>query len=140
MDLNYFQNIGKLTKLHGIDGEAIVAGNVVFTKKIEKTEWVFLLLEGLPVPFSVLYIEIRDDSSFFIKLHDIDTADEMKKLIGSNVLIKNAGKRKSFKISDIPAKISGYKVNDTNNNTVGIAGEVLNYSGNYLLQILNNKK
>jgi 16S rRNA processing protein RimM len=64
----------------------------------------------------------------------------MKKLIGSNVLIKNAGKRKSFKISDIPAKISGYKVNDTNNNTVGIAGEVLNYSGNYLLQILNNKK
>jgi 16S rRNA processing protein RimM len=130
------QSIGKLTKLHGYEGEAFLIATNELPKKFEKTEWLFFIIEGLPVPFFISNIKLRNDSTAIIKLADINTSEEMKELIGLEILIEIPKKnKKSKQITQF--NIEGYIVLDIKLGKVGIAKTVLNYQENYLLQVFN---
>jgi 16S rRNA processing protein RimM len=131
--------IGKLSKLHGFDGEAFLIFDEAYSKKITKTEWVFLTIEGLPVPFFVSDIELRSTSTAIIKLLDINNSNDMKQYIGCEVSVVYSGKDKKnskFEISGI----KGYAVIDVTTGTIGIANELLNYNDNLVMQIFNGKQ
>jgi len=133
-----YRSIGKFTKLHGYNGEVILYSDGIFQKKIEKTEWVFLYLDGLPVPFFVSSFLLRTDTSAIIKLEDIDTSEEMQKYIGFEVnIIDTSGTRKKRKGNGLEVK--GYKVIDSSHGEIGIAETVINYSENFLLQVFKGE-
>jgi 16S rRNA processing protein RimM len=129
------RHIGKIAKLHGFEGEAILLSGSVFPKKIEKTEWVFLLIDGLPVPFFISSIFLRSDSSAIIKFADINTAEEMEEFIGFDVLIEETNKRKSKTFSYFE-DIKGFTVIDNKHGSIGIVKSVINYKDNYLLKVI----
>ena len=131
------QPIGKLTKLHGYEGEALLVANEDFPKKFEKTEWIFLFIVGLPVPFFISSIKMRTETSAIIKLADINSSEKMKELIGLTVFVKTTKKDKKTKQFQ-QFQIKGYSVVDANDGNIGIANTVLNYQENYLLQVFNN--
>ena len=133
------RHIGKIAKLHGFEGEALLLSGSVFPKKIEKTEWVFLLIDGLPVPFFISSILLRSDSSAIIKFADINTAEEMEEFIGFDVLIEESKKRKSKTLSNFE-NINGFAVIDNKHGSIGIVKSVLNYNDNYLLQVIDGKR
>jgi 16S rRNA processing protein RimM len=133
------QLIGKFSKLHGFEGEALLVANEGLPKKFEKTEWMFFILEGLPVPFFVSYIKLRTETSAIVKLADVDTSEEMKKLIGLEVLVETPKNNKKTNQGK-PFNIEGYGVIDSKHGKIGIAKTVLNFQENYLLQIFNNKR
>jgi 16S rRNA processing protein RimM len=129
--------IGKLSKLHGFEGEAMLITDISFPKKIEKTEWVFLIIDGLPVPFFVLRFSIRNESLAIIKLEDITSVEKMEKYLGRDVFIEETRKKSTRKLK--PDKsIEGYKVIDKTRGEIGIANDIINYNNNYLLQVFNN--
>jgi 16S rRNA processing protein RimM len=129
-------HIGKVAKLHGFDGEALLFSGTDFPKKINKTEWVFLLIDGLPVPFYISSIMPRNDTSAIIKFADINSAEEMEEYVGFDVFIEVAKKRKT-KTYSYNEDIVGFKVIDKKHGSIGIVKAVINYLDNYLLQVIN---
>jgi 16S rRNA processing protein RimM len=139
MTAENYQHIGKITKLHGFQGEVVLLAENGFDKNFHKTELVFLLIDGLPVPFFISRLQIKSTQSAIIKFDDIDTAEEIEDLLGTQVLIpKKKGKKSqsTIGINDI----KGYKVIDLKKGEVGTAETVLNYQANYLLQVFRDKK
>ena len=130
--------IGKLSKLYGFDGEAILVADNSFPKKIEKTEWVFLVIDGLPVPFFVLRFSIRTDSSAIIKLEDISSVEKMEQLLGREIFIEETRKKNARKLKP-ENSIKGYIVTDKIKGDIGIANDVINYNDNYLLQVYKSE-
>jgi 16S rRNA processing protein RimM len=134
------RRIGKLTKLHGIHGEAVLIADTIFPKKFEKTEWLFLLIDGLPVPFFVSDIAVRTENFAVIKLADIHSSEEMEEFVGYEVMIQEQKKRKSSKSLESIKNIKGYIVIDSKHGEIGIARTILNYQENYLLQLFEGTK
>lgn len=130
--------LGKISKLHGFKGEAVVVTEKPLNKSIEKTEWVHLVIDGLPVPFFILNINLRSENSVIVKFDGINTSGRMEELIGIEVFTeeKNAPRRRKNK-DEIPT-INGFKVTDTNAGYIGVAHELLDYSGNLLISVYNN--
>jgi 16S rRNA processing protein RimM len=131
--------LGTISKLHGFKGEAVVNTDRPLNKSIEKTEWVHLMIDGLPVPFFVLNITLRNENSVIVKFEDVDTSAKMEPFIGTEVFTeeKNAPRRR--KVKDEMPNIQGYIVTDTHYGPIGIAHELIDYSGNLLLQVFKNE-
>jgi 16S rRNA processing protein RimM len=141
MSAENHRRIGKLIKLHGIHGEAVLIADTIFPKKFEKTEWLFLLIDGLPVPFFVSEITVRTESSAVIKLADVHSSEEMEEFIGYEVAIQESKKkRRSSKSLETIKDIKGYVVIDSQHGEIGIAKTILNYQENYLLQLFKGTK
>jgi 16S rRNA processing protein RimM len=139
MIVENYQSIGVLSRLHGVHGEALfIAGNKL-SKDFNKTEWVFIIVDGLPVPFFISEIRIKTESTALLKLEGIEKAEDMDEFIGLEVCLPSKKLRKS-KEKALPGDIKGYKVIDEKHGEIGIAEAVINYQENYLLQIFNNKK
>jgi 16S rRNA processing protein RimM len=133
------RHIGKIVKLHGFEGDALIIFDEAFSKKITKAEWVFLIINGLPVPFFISKLDIRLDSTAIIKLSDIDSSEDIKKLIGCEVAIIETGRgRQSNNISQ--TDIAGYRVIDENAGEIGNATSVLNFNNNIVLQVFKCNK
>jgi 16S rRNA processing protein RimM len=135
MLLNGYRSLGKITKIHGYDGEVVLVTDGIFPKRIEKTEWVFFILEGLPVPFFVSTIRLIAETRALLKLDDFNNSNQVLKYIGLEVYIEEKTKHSSQKQKATPGDIKGYNVIDTNAGLIGIAKTVINYSDNYLLQV-----
>jgi 16S rRNA processing protein RimM len=135
MSTENHRRIGKLTKLHGIQGEAVLIADAVFQKKFEKTEWLFLLIDRAPVPFFVSEIIVRTETSAIVKFADIHSAEEMEEYIGYEVWIQELKKQRSSQSHSVIKDIKGYRVVDSKYGEIGIATTILNYNENYLLQL-----
>jgi 16S rRNA processing protein RimM len=127
--------IGKLVRLQGFEGEAVLINEEVFFKKIDKTEWVFLIIEGLPVPFFVLSFQIRSESMAILKLEDVNSPRKMEAFLGFQVFVEETRKRIQARKISSHLEVSGYSVIDSTHGKIGIAKAVINYSDNFLLQL-----
>jgi 16S rRNA processing protein RimM len=136
-----YRQIGHLSKLHGFEGEAILVADGFFAKNIEKTEWIFLKIDGLPVPFFVLKIYIRSESLAIIKLQDISSSSGMQRFLGMDVFVEDNRKQKFSKETKNSETLKGYQIIDLNKGFIGLVEEVVNYNENYILQVnFNNKE
>ena len=135
-----FRRIGRLTKLHGFEGEAILIADDFFPKKIDKTEWVFMKIDGLPVPFFVSKIHLRSESAANIKLLDISSSIDMQKFLGNEIYIEETSKQKSSRVIVSKNDIKNYTIIDSKEGNIGIAETIINLNGNYLLQLFKNDR
>jgi 16S rRNA processing protein RimM len=127
--------LGKLSKLHAFEGEAVLISEWEFSKNDTKTEWVFLKIDGPPVPFFISSFRLRSETSAILKFEDINSEKQMLPYIGMEVFIED--KRKN-RVPRKKSEVEGYQVTDTNKGLVGIAKTVLNYNQNFLLQVFRN--
>lgn len=135
-----FRHIGKISKIFGYKGEALLITDQTFLKKIEKKEWLFLLIDGLPVPFLIAGFHLRNDSSAIIKFEDINSNEELEDFVGLEVLVEESKKHRKTKTFSNNFEIKGYKVFDSKYGEIGIARSVLNFNNNYLVQVYKGKK
>ncbi|MFM7217224.1 MAG: ribosome maturation factor RimM [Bacteroidota bacterium] len=73
--------MGFVVKPHGFKGEVILGLDHGDAEDFPETDFIFLLVDGLPVPYRLL--ETRTKSGQLIaRLEDVDTEEEAKKLNG----------------------------------------------------------
>lgn len=139
MNSENFRLLGKLVKLHGYEGEALLISENVFSKKDTKTEWVFILIDGLPVPFFISAFRSRSEDSAIIKIEDINSDTDMQPYVGMDLFIEERKSRRIQK-QDGNNDVDGYVVIDKTLGTIGIAKTVLNFNKNFLLQVFKDKE
>src|SRR5665647_2406699 len=82
-----FRTIGFISKPHGVAGEALVRTDFDIEDEILETEWVFLLIEGKPVPFFINDMRPKTDESIIVSFDDFSTPEEVQAYVGCSVMI-----------------------------------------------------
>ena len=82
---NSLRPIGHIGKPHGVKGEAMFHfDDDCFDR--DDADHLFLLVEGLPVPFAIEEYRFRSDETCLLKLQDIDSEQQARQLTGCQVL------------------------------------------------------
>ncbi|MBQ7157155.1 MAG: 16S rRNA processing protein RimM [Bacteroidaceae bacterium] len=80
--------IGRITKAHGLNGEV----NFNFTDDIfdrADVDYLICEIDGILVPFFIEEYRFRSDTTALVKFEDLDSADAVQFLIGTDVFIEN---------------------------------------------------
>jgi len=127
--------VGKISKVHGIEGEVIIIFDTLYKEKIKSTEWVFIDIDGLPVPFFVISKRLISDMAAILKLEDVKTPEKAREISGLNIFIET---NKNIKpISDYYSIID-FTVYDKEGKLIGYINKLNDYNGNIVIQIITN--
>ena len=84
-----FHTVGTLTKTHGVGGEL----NFAFTDDVwdrVDADHLFVVIDGLAVPFFIEEYRFRSDTTAIIKFEDIDDEPAARELVGCEVRLERA--------------------------------------------------
>src|SRR3954462_6667366 len=72
-------NIGRINKAVGYKGDVSCLVTLGHPEKLLKHKFLFVIIEGLPVPFRIEKIEIRGEE-MIVKFEDINDENQAKKI------------------------------------------------------------
>lgn len=140
IDLSDCIELGIITKCHGIRGQVVLRLNDLGFDDIKEMESVFVIIDGLPVPFFISEYEERSKDTLLLTIDEINGEKEAKELIESRVFIRSSHLKQSpHKIIQSNILV-GYHVIDSQLGEIGVINEILQFEQNPLLRILNKKK
>lgn len=130
--------IGRIGKPHGIKGEVQMQfSDDVFDRT--DADYVFLVIDGLPVPFFFEEYRFRSDDLAIVKFEGIDSSEQAREITGCDVLFP-----RSLSDSDSDelswAEITGFTVIDNSTEKpIGVIKSVDDSTMNVLLSVENDK-
>ncbi len=138
LNISEFVDVGYVSKSHGIEGNVVLRINDSFPDETDEIEFIFIEIDGGLVPFKIVEINLRNSLTALLKVEDIDTDEQLKRLIGCPVFF--AKKDLNSNISESNTDITGYLLFDKKQGEIGLIDSVLDYKTNELIRILLNKK
>lgn len=132
--------IGLFTRSHGYKGDLILKLKGFNFDEIIDMEWVFVLIDGLPVPFFIGNFSERTPDSLFVNLNDINSIDKTKELLNAPVYIEKKVFKDLVKSKPRFTQMLGYKVIDSIKGPIGVLDSIIENPHNPLFRILNNKQ
>ena len=79
--------IAKILKSNGIDGNLLVGLLDIDIEEIDTKEPVFVVFDGLPVPFFIESLEPKGRTRAIIHLTDIDSLEDAEEIVGREILL-----------------------------------------------------
>lgn len=124
--------IARINKSYGTDGDLIVTISPDLPEETDLLEEpVFIIFDGLPVPFFVLDYSPRGKNKLVISLYDVDDVKYAEELIGKDLYIRKQKERTNSYQSD--SDILGFTLIDQKSGVIGTIEDILDYSGNICL-------
>jgi 16S rRNA processing protein RimM len=131
---NNLSEVGFIKKVHGIQGELLVVFENGMEEAIEGPAFVFVEVEGLPVPFFVEGSTWRRDGSVNFKLRYIDSKEKAQEYIGCKVAVDNDNLNLN-KVTFDPNQLIGYTVVDQKIGIIGKIEVVNDFGGNMVFSV-----
>ncbi len=127
--------IGCLTRTHGVRGELAMS----FTDDVwdrADADYVFLEVEGLPVPFFLEEWRFRNDTTALMKFRDIDDADRASEFVGCDVYFPEELTPVQEE-DEMPAwrRLTGWQVVDCKAGCLGCIGRVDDSTANVVFEV-----
>lgn len=139
MNINECQRVGILRKTHGFNGDLQLIQDSLFNGNIDKGELIFLLIEGILVPFFIQSVSKISPTSFIIHLDDIDDLNKATEYVDREVF-KPSGEATGVQGTAFSLeKYIGYNVVDQNLHDAGHVIAIKDIPGNSLL-VLNDER
>ena len=140
IDLNQCSNIGYTAKTHGVNGQLIIRLKNISSDSIKELEWVFLIFEGLPVPFLVEDWTERPPDSFLVNIDDVTTIEQAQKLIQKEVFVPDSviSVQKDLTLSF--KSYMGYAIIDKAKGLIGELIDVLDFQDNPIMSVKQGAK
>ena len=137
MTINKGELIGSLSKTYGTDGRIILKFNPEYFESLKKTELVLIDINNQPVPFFISAIEFRNNRSAILKFHDYNSEEIIQEFVGHKIYfhLKDNGSEKRV----LNENLKGYFVIDKKYGHIGIVQEIIRYSKNSLMRLLNKE-
>lgn len=79
--------VAKILKSNGIDGDLLVGLLDIGIEEIDTTEPVFVVFDGLPVPFFIESLEAKGRTRAIVHLTDIDSLEDAEEIVGREILL-----------------------------------------------------
>lgn len=125
------KTIGRITKTYGFEGAVVVRSESGITGEPEQGEPVFIVIDGIPVPFFTRDAFSPSPATLVISFDDYLTPESVAPLKGCEVLI--AGEAEE---SDDLATLNGYSLTDIISGISGTVTSVLQNPGQLLAVVM----
>jgi 16S rRNA processing protein RimM len=139
MQLTSSYKIGFILKPHGLKGEVSISLDEEAPEELESMESLFLEKEGRLEPYFIESISVRGAKGY-LKLEDIDTAEDAAKISKRAIYLPKATRPKSEKGEFYDDEIEGFSVHDEEVNLLGKIRNVMKAGPNKLLVLDYNDK
>lgn len=130
--------VGEIQRTHGVNGEVQVGWADTFDPLEISVEWVFLRLEGIPIPFRVTSMRGKGHGVSIVKLDEVDTPEMALTLMGTKVLVEGShaqDEEDELYLDDFV----GYTMLSKQGRLLGEIVELQDYSGNLLFVVTNQQ-
>lgn len=122
--------IAQVLKSYGTQGELLISFLAAMPDDIDLNEPVFLIPEGLPVPFFIEEIQFRGTSKALVRFQDIGSMKEAEQIVGQKLFLPAENC-----YSDESDSLLGYTLFDQDGKKVGIITQVHDFSGNICVEV-----
>jgi len=134
---------GKIAKTHGYSGVLVVVSDRPLPDPPHRggsneLNEIFLIIDGLYVPFPVIEFTLLTDTSAHIKLEFVNNQTDAVKLAGCEIF-STMEPSDDCPRSDLDQWI-GYTIHDSKHGKVGVIQKVEDYKGNIVINIVYEKK
>ncbi len=82
------QQVAQVLKSNGTDGELVMGFREIAPEDINLKEPVFIVFDGLPVPFYIESFSKRGNSKALVRLTDINSMEDVEEIAGKAVYIE----------------------------------------------------
>jgi len=124
------KTIGRITKTYGFDGAVIVRNEGGITREPEQGEPVFVVIDGIPVPFFTREAWSPSPGTLIISFDDYLTTKSVTGFKGCEVLTTRKDNTKSDH-----ATLAGYTIVDINSGFRGVIARVIENPGQIIAAI-----
>ena len=83
------QQIAQVLKSNGTDGELVMSFREIAPEDINLQEPVFIIFDGLPVPFFIESFQKRGNTKALVRLTDISSQEDVEEIAGKAVYIED---------------------------------------------------
>ncbi len=84
------QQIASVLKSNGTDGELVMSFREIAPEDINPKEPVFIIFDGLPVPFCIESITKRGNTKALVRLTDVCNMEDAEEIVGKTIYIENS--------------------------------------------------
>lgn len=128
--------LGYISKTQGYKGGLIVFFDVDDIYEYRKLDRILVELHGVLTPFFIENVVLKDKNFVFLKIEGINDEDAATELAGNNLYLPLSYLPELPDDAYYLHDLEGMKVNDKKAGMVGMVNQVLDYSANPLLQIV----
>ncbi len=133
-NLSDCEEIAVITRPHGVDGEVLVSVKNIDYEDFKDFDFVFFQLQERLVPFFIEKVTIKSNS-LFVKFEDISTIEKAELYCGTKIFMEIES---DSEVEESDFEYVGYSVVDVSNQQkIGVVHDVVAYSMNILLDVLN---
>jgi len=140
INISDFLPAGFITRTHGIQGKLILRLEGTEADDIPEKEWVFVEIDGLPVPFFISEIHELNDNKIIIAFDTIYTETDARKLTGCRLMVNKNHLSVKTKKLHADRSIIGYKMHDKKHGTIGTVAEIIDISKNPVIRVIGAKE
>ncbi len=133
--------LGKIIKVQGYQGVVQVKLQHQSADDLSRTghqknklETVFLIIDGIPVPFFIEEILSTTGERAILKLEGVDTREDAVDILGSAVYIRKTSGVRGNERENLK-KFAGFIIYDTMGNEIGKIVDVQNMAGNRIFLV-----
>ena len=87
MSIDSLQQVAQVLKSNGTDGELVMSFRDIAPEDINLEEPVFIVFDGLPVPFFIESFTRRGNSKALVRLTDIENQEDVEEIAGKAIYI-----------------------------------------------------
>ena len=84
------QQVAQVLKSNGTDGELVLGFREVAPEDINLNEPVFIIFDGLPVPFFIESFTKRGNTKALVHLTEIDSMEDVEEIVGKAVYVDDS--------------------------------------------------
>ena len=130
--------MGRITKTHGYNGTVVLVSDQPFDDDVERLDEIFVVIDGLQVPFPVEELVLLTDTLAHVQLEFVSNQEEAIELLGCQ----------AYAASDVHSQEMeagweqwiGCTVHDAKFGKIGIIRKIEDYKGNVVMQVMDGKK
>ncbi len=131
-------SLGYLSKTHGYNGTLVLVSEQSLNDDLENLSEVFIVIDGLPVPFPVMELALLTDTSAHLLLEFINNRNDALTLVGCEVYAEVACHNSSTEVG--LEQWIGFAVHDVTQGNIGAIKQIEDYNGNIVLQVMDGDK
>ncbi len=128
--------LGRITKIHGHEGAVTVKLEKTFSENMLEMEWVFLEIEGKPVPFLISQTERAGNDKINLIFDGYGDIEKVREFQGCGIYLTCGPDDESRPVDT--GNISGFKVFSQKREEIGCIKEVIRNPGQWLLNIVSD--
>ena len=126
--------LGRIIKTHGYHGTVVLVADQPLNDEMEGPEELFVVIDGLQVPFPVEDFTLITDTSAHVQLEFINNCDEASGLVSCEAYTTVAPQKQEQETAW--EQWIGFTVHDAKCGKIGVIRQIEDYKGNIVLQLI----